>query len=208
MGLHFQQTAEGALEFELQAAAGIEVLEFHLGGEDQLDVTVVELVDHVDEATRHVVLGHVHLFDVGNEHRIVDLAQLDVVVLAAGTVAQRAEVEPGHVVGYLAGDDLAVLDDQRLVLQHRAVFRQQAAEALLQAQLGLGVQREMIELRLLQGAQPVIDAAVDVDDLGVLLQQLDRRQEARTLQAVLVKPVGDDVGGGHQAHAVLEQFFE
>ncbi len=66
----------------------------------------------------------------------------------------------------------------------------------------------MIELRLLQGAQPVIDAAVDVDDLGVLLQQLDRRQETRTLQAVLVKPVGDDVGGGHQAHAVLEQFFE
>src|SRR5690606_36369255 len=99
-------------------------------------------------------------------------------------------------------------DDQRLILKHRAVFRQQTAEALLQTQLGLFTQREMIELSLFQGAQTVVDTTVDVDDFGVLLQQLDGRQEAGTLQAVLVEAVRHDVRGSHQAHTIVEKLFK
>ncbi|MNM91829.1 hypothetical protein D3C81_1041390 [compost metagenome] len=73
--------------------------------------------------------------------------------------------------------------------------------------MGSFVEREVEQLGLLQVAQTVVDAAVDVDDLGVLLDQGNRRQEARTLQAVLVQAVRDDVGGGHQGHAVLEQLL-
>ncbi|MCY1429209.1 hypothetical protein D9M71_451170 [compost metagenome] len=66
----------------------------------------------------------------------------------------------------------------------------------------------MVQLGLLQGAQAVVHATVDVDHLGMLLEQGDRRQEAGALQSVLVQAVRDDVGGRHQAHAVLEQLLE
>lgn len=69
------------------------------------------------------------------------------------------------------------------------------------------VQREVEQLRLLKVTQAVVHAAVDVDDLGILLDQRDGRQEARALQAVLVQSVRHDVRGGDQGHAVLEQFF-
>ena len=44
-------------------------------------------------------------------------------------------------------------------------------------------------LDLLERAQPVVDAGVDVDDVEPLLDQLDRRQEALALQAVRVQVV-------------------
>lgn len=34
MRLHFQQAAEGPLEFEFQTAAGVEILQLHFGGKD------------------------------------------------------------------------------------------------------------------------------------------------------------------------------
>ncbi|MCY1426411.1 hypothetical protein D9M71_422300 [compost metagenome] len=137
-----------------------------------------------------------------------DLRQFDVVVLAARTVAQLAELEPGDVLADAHGADLAILDHQRLTLHRLDAVRQQTAETLAQALLGFDIERPVIQLGLLQRAQAVIHAAVDVDDMGVLLQQRDGRQEARALQAVLVEAVGNDVGSGDQAHAVLEQLFE
>ena len=56
-------------------------------------------------------------------------------------------------------------------------------------------------------AQTVVDAAVDVDDLGVLLDQRNRWQEARTLQTVLVQTIRHNVRRRDQGHAVLEQLF-
>ncbi|MNE07279.1 hypothetical protein D3C80_998920 [compost metagenome] len=55
--------------------------------------------------------------------------------------------------------------------------------------------------------QTIVDAAVDVDDLGILLDQRNGRQEARALQAVLVQAIRHDVRSRDQGYAVLEQFF-
>src|SRR5690606_30561876 len=157
---------------------------------------------------RHIVLIYIHPFDVRDQYRIEDLAQLDVVVLAARAVTELAEVEPGDAAGGLACNDLPVLNHQHIVFGDPTLLWQQAAKTLLQALLRFGAQRKVIKLSLLQGAQAIVDTAVDVDDLGMLLQQFNGWQEAGSLQAVLVEAIGNDVGGRHQAHAILEQLFE
>ncbi|KPY59497.1 Uncharacterized protein ALO46_05453 [Pseudomonas syringae pv. solidagae] len=207
MGLHFQQTAQGALELEHQAATGVQVLQFNLGRDDQLDVAIVELVDHVDKASGDVVSGNVHLLDTADQHGMEDLAQLDVVVLTARAVAQLTEVEPCHIVTGAQRTDLAVFDHQHIVFDGFCAIRRQCLEAFTQTFLCNFVEREVEQFGLLQMPQTVIDATVDVDDVGVLLDQRDGRQETRPLQAVLVQTVRNDVGSRHQRHAVLEQLF-
>src|SRR3989344_2054105 len=208
VGLHCQQTTQRALELEGETTASVEVFQLNLGRDDQLDVAVVELVHQVDKAPGHVVLGGAHLLDIGQQHRMEDFTQFDVVVLATRAIAQLTEVEPGHVITDLTRHDGAALDHQRLVFLHLAVLGQQADKALLQAFLGGSVQRPVEQLGLLQRTQTVVDTAVDVDDLGVLLEQGDGRQEARALKAVLVQAIRHDIGGGNQAHTVLEQLFQ
>lgn len=137
-----------------------------------------------------------------------NLRQLDVVVLAARAVAQLTEFEPGHVVAGQARADLAVLDHQRLVALGLGTVRGQGLEAARHLLLDLFAERPVEQLGLLQRAQAIVDAAIDVDDLGMFLEQGDRRQETGALQAVLVQAVRHDVGGRHQAHAVLEQLFQ
>ncbi|MNE82094.1 hypothetical protein D3C80_1787880 [compost metagenome] len=63
--------------------------------------------------------------------------------------------------------------------------------------MGRFVERTVEQLRLLQVTQAVVDAAVDVDDVGILLDQRDSRQEPRALQTVLVQAVRHDVRRGH-----------
>src|SRR5690606_14767461 len=96
----------------------------------------------------------------------------------------------------------------RLVLEHVSAVRQQALEALAQALLGRRAEREVEQLGLLQRTQAIVDAAVDVDDVGVFLEQGDGREETRALQTILVQTVRHDVGGSHQRYAILEQLFE
>ena len=59
--------------------------------------------------------------------------------------------------------------------------------------------------KLLQRAQPVVDAGVDLDHVEPLLQELDRRQKPLALQAVRPQPVRRIVGRHHEHDAVLEQ---
>ena len=54
-GLHFQQAGFGSLEFKAKAAASIEFGDRCSGRDDDFDVAVVELVDHVDEAASLVI---------------------------------------------------------------------------------------------------------------------------------------------------------
>src|SRR3546814_8898280 len=52
LGLHFGKTRKRPLELELDAFANIELLDRDIGGEQQLDAAIVELVDEADEAAR------------------------------------------------------------------------------------------------------------------------------------------------------------
>ncbi|KPY17907.1 Uncharacterized protein ALO54_05713 [Pseudomonas syringae pv. philadelphi] len=207
VGLHFQQAAQGALKLEHQPATGVQVLQFNLGRDDQLDVAIVELVDHVDEAPGDVVGGDVHLLDAAEQHRGENLAQFDVIVLAARPVAQFAEVEPCHVVTGTQGTDLAILDHQHVVFDGFCAIRGQRLEAFAHAFLRGVVEREMEQLSLLKVTQTIVNATVDVDDVGVLLDQRNGWQKARSLQTVLVQAVRNDVGRRDQGHAILEQLF-
>lgn len=63
----------------------------------------------------------------------------------------------------------------------------QLAEITIQVAPGLIIQREVINLCLFQGSQPVIDTAIDIDHLAVALDKRDGRQEASTLQPVAVE---------------------
>ncbi|KAF1068904.1 MAG: hypothetical protein GAK45_01234 [Pseudomonas citronellolis] len=137
-----------------------------------------------------------------------DLRQLDVIVLATRAIAQLAELEPGHVITGQSRTNLAVLDAQRVVAGGGGAIRRQRLEVTRHGLIGLLAERPVVKLGLLEGAQTVIDAAIDVDHFGVLLDQRDRRQEAGTLQAVFVETVWHDVGGRDQAHAILEQLVE
>jgi dethiobiotin synthetase len=62
----------------------------------------------------------------------------------------------------------------------------------------------MVHAGPLQGPQPVVLLAIELDDLGAGLQQLDRGLELGALQAVLVEIVGMLVGRRHQGDIALE----
>ena len=57
-------------------------------------------------------------------------------------------------------------------------------------------------------AQPIVDAAVQVQHVHMFLQQVDRGQEPFALQAVLVQILRRRIGGGDQRHAAPEQALE
>ena len=61
---------------------------------------------------------------------------------------------------------------------------------------------------MLQRALAVVGAGVDVDDLELLFQQLDGRQDAVAMQPVRVQLIGVKVRRGDDAHAVGEHRVE
>ena len=63
----------------------------------------------------------------------------------------------------------------------------------------------MVELHLPERQLPVVGAVVDLDDLELLLEQFDRRQDAITVQPVRIEVVGVEVRGRDDADAVREQ---
>ncbi len=78
-------------------------------------------------------------------------------------------------------------------------------ERVLHGRIGRLAKWTVIDLDPLQGALAVVHARIDVDHLQMLLQQLDGRQDAVTVQAVRVQVVRMEVGGRDDADAVGEQ---
>ena len=130
------------------------------------------------------------------------LGDLEVVVLRPRATAQRAEIKPDNAAGAPQRAQFAVLD-----VQHRVLVTGlgQLAESGLQRGLGLLVQRVEVEPGLLQRSLPVVAAMVDVDDLELVLEHVDRRQDAVAVQAVGIERVGMKIRGRHDRHPVGEQ---
>jgi len=70
------------------------------------------------------------------------------------------------------------------------------------------IQGVMIDPGARERSQPIVRVAIELDQLEMRLDQLDRRHELRTLQPVFVKRVGMLVRCGHQSHAAAQQPFE
>ncbi len=184
MGAHFVQAADGALEHPGQALAGVQILGPYLGGGDQLDVAVVELVHQRHEPPGPVVVALVQGRNPSDQDRLELSGDLDVIRRAARPVADRMEIEPHDAVGAADGPDRPPFDlehDIRLATVRRDVF-----EILAQHRAGIFIQRAVINLRVVEIPQAVIDAGIDLHDVGVLFDQVDRRQEPVPLQAARV----------------------
>ncbi|MNE12692.1 hypothetical protein D3C80_1055040 [compost metagenome] len=93
-------------------------------------------------------------------------------------------------------------------LQYRcrlAFLAGQFHEHLIHGLPGLFIQRRQIQVRLSQGAQTIINAGVNVHHIAILVNQVDRRQEARALQTVAIQIVRRNIGGGDQRDATGKQ---
>lgn len=154
-----------------------------------LDVAVVKFVDHVNETARTSSVFTVHLLNAAEDHRIEDLAQFNVIVLATRAITQLAGIKPGHVIARTQGANGAVLDDQVIVFHSTGRVMCERLKALAQRLFRRFIERKVKQLSLFQMAQAVVHTTVNVDDLGVLLDQCNGRQEARALQAVFVQPI-------------------
>jgi hypothetical protein len=133
----------------------------------------------------------------------VELARdLQVVVLRARSAAERLEVEPDHAAGLAPRADLARLD-----VQHRAFVGRlgQLVEGLAHFLLGRRIVRREVHAQLLERAAPVVGAVVHAEHFELLVEQRDRGQDAVAVQPAGIQVVGLEIGGGDEAHAVLEQ---
>jgi len=62
----------------------------------------------------------------------------------------------------------------------------------------------VVQADLLERELPIVGAIVDADDLELVFQQLDRRQDAVPMQAVRVQRIRVEVRGRDDADPVLE----
>ena len=134
---------------------------------------------------------------------MVDARDLDIVILAAGAVAQFGKFEPDNVVSDPTTAQVAAVYLQALPLHTR--LRREALKASQQALVGLFVQGRVVQLGLLQRTQPVVDTAVDVYHLGMGFHGLYRGQEALPLQTVAIQLVRYDIRRCHQRDAAAEK---
>ena len=127
---------------------------------------------------------------------------LDVIVLASWAVADVFEIEPDYVVCVRLGGNFTAVDFHGF-----AVFtglNRQSIETFSQADICIFIKRRVEQFRLLESPQPVVYAAINVDHIGVLFDELNSGQEPGALETILVETIRDDVGGTHQGDAATE----
>ena len=74
-----------------------------------------------------------------------------------------------------------------------------------QARAGLGPERRVIDLRLLENHLPVVTVTAEVQHLGVTVEQVDRREKAGALDPILVEIIWMLIRGREQGHPLFEQ---
>ena len=116
------------------------------------------------------------------------------------------EPKPDDAVGRAAIGDRSSEQLERAALV--AFVGRDGFEELREPLIRELARRRLIHVGAFERAQPIVDAAVDVHDFGVLFQQRDRRQEALALQAAGVELVGHDVRRCGERHAAREQAGE
>src|SRR5882672_562018 len=213
--LHLDETAGGALELEHHGAqarvGGIlldpeELVRRGLGRDDELDTVVVEHVDHQREAARLLGELQAHARHARHDHRVESLGKVQIVVLRAPPPADRGELEPDDTACAVDVGNDAALDVELLEF---LLDLGDALEVLHQLPVGALAQGRVVDLHALEHLLPIVDAAVDVQDVEARLQQLDGWQEVLALQAVLVQLVGAVVRGeaAHhpEVHSAAEQ---
>jgi hypothetical protein len=121
---------------------------------------------------------------------VESLREVDVVRVRARSDAKRRKLEPHQPAGALAVRDLAALDVERVMfLLHVLELREDPLE------LGAAALADVVHLHPLHLQPAIIHAAVHLQHVEAVLQQLDRRKEALALQPVGVELVRCMVAG-------------
>src|SRR5947208_4178473 len=199
--LHLVEAAHGA--GELRGPLGVERLGLRLGRYDELDPFIVEHIDQPGEAPRGVSIARRHFRHARQDHAVEAPGELDIVGIGARPAAQHREIEPHQAAGAPAVGNAAPFHVQGvLFLLDVPQFGKDALQLRLAARAGV------IDLEPLHLAAPVIQPAVDLDQVEPALDQPDRRQEPVALQTVLVEPVGVVVARHAEHDAVLHHLLQ
>ena len=198
-GLHLDQAAAGALDAPVSdgrpaysSSSGASAARISFTS------PVVELVHQPCEAAH--AFGHRRARTAAppKSDGMVPPSELDVIGGPARPVAQLARMRTRPCRAQAAVPGSCVLrfpESHRRRLPRRPPLRRPALQPL-RARSSRG---QWIHSCLLQGTQPVVAAAVELDALPVLLlEELDGGQELRALQTVLIELIGLLVGGGHE----------
>ena len=166
---------------------------------EQLNPRLVKRVDQPDEALHFVALLGRELRDAIDDHAVEALGDGEIVLRAEGLVAEIGEGKAGDVAPRLRHGELAAVD-----LEHARLAGWPAGQhlkGLRQGGFGFGVVRHMEGLGAGELFHPVVGARLELHDVHVRVDQLDRLQEERAVEPILVEIVGIDVRGRNNHHA-------
>ena len=107
--LHFQEAASRSLKLEIQLATSIDSFQRLLRRNNQLHITIIEFIDHIDKATGLVISITSQLRHIGYQYRMIFSRQLNIVVLRARPVTQIQKLKPDHIFSFVAGGNWAPL---------------------------------------------------------------------------------------------------
>src|SRR5262245_11237266 len=108
--LHLDQAAARALGVGSSRHTGVQRLDRRLSSQDELDLTIVELVDQPCKAPHAFELIWTELRHARHQDCMVAPRELDVIRGPARTVAQLCEIEPDCRLGNFARPDLPAFD--------------------------------------------------------------------------------------------------
>src|SRR5688572_23434198 len=186
--LHLHEPRDRALELEGTLALDVEAGRGRGCRADELHFLFVEFVDHGDEAHRLVLAVRPHPGDVGHDHGVEVGGDTDEVGGAHGLGTPVEEMRHGDARRGARDLDIAALGAQHARLAVGAAA--QGAKRLVELGVRPGAERRQIDVEVAQPVQAIIVVAAQFHHLEPFLDEIDERDEALALQAVLVEIVG------------------
>ena len=92
--LHFGQAARSALEFKSEFAPGVELINWFISRDQQLDISIVKFIDHGDESSCRVGVIFQQLWHIRQHDRIEGTRNFNVVRAATWFFTQLGKLEP------------------------------------------------------------------------------------------------------------------
>src|SRR5215472_17620884 len=191
-GAHLDQSADGARKLLAVRSLPVQILRLDCGRQQELHPMIVEHIDEPRKAAGGVAHLGSQMRDAGKDNHGESTRQLQIVELRPRPLAEAGEIEPNQAPGALARLQGAPLDCKPRVLVRT---RAHALEALRELGIHRVRERRVIAGRVLELAQAIVDAGVDLDNVKPVLEQCDCGQKILSLQAIGVEVVGAVVGG-------------
>ncbi len=198
--LHLDQPRHRPLELERAVAGRVEARRLGIGGGEQLDLVLVQLVDQRDEARRLVAVLRPHDGHADEDERVELARDGEIIRRAERRAAQAGEREHRDALDRLGHEQRPAAGDGDGLGRHAGAVLDrevgQAEESLRQRLRRRRPVRHVPGRRAAEPVEAVVDRAVERHHLQPRLDQVDERQEQRAVEPVLVEVGGRPVGCG------------